>query len=138
MLQPLSLLPLDSLAKISGFVRRRPRKLSLEAFLQSILLALCQPSHSFQSWAAQLSALQSELFSKQALHRRCGKGLVNFLELLLATVLGNLMRRNGPTELFQRFGRVLLQERMLQAIRPPLLRLCVCCPFCGTKLLDLA
>ena len=104
MLPSLSLLPLDSLAKTSGFVRRRPRKLSLEAFLQSILLALYQPSHSLQSWAAQLSALQSELFSKQALHRRCGKGLVNFLELLLATVLGNLMRRDLPTELFQHFG----------------------------------
>ena len=64
MLPSLSLLPLDSLAKTSGFVRRRPRKLSLEAFLQSILLALYQPSHSLQSWAAQLSALQSELFSK--------------------------------------------------------------------------
>src|SRR5260370_208435 len=120
MLPPLSLLPLDSLAKSSGFVRRRPRKLSLEAFLQSILLSLYQPSHSFQSWAAQLSALQSELFSKQALHRRCGKGLVNFLELLLATVLGNFMRRDCPTELCQRFGRVLLQDSTALALHPSL------------------
>ena len=56
-----------------------------------------RPSHSLQSWAAQVSALQSQLFSEQALHRRCGKGLVNFLELLLATVLGNLTRRDRPT-----------------------------------------
>src|SRR5260370_8737275 len=120
MLPPLSLMPLDSLAKSSGCVRRRPRKLSLEAFLQSILLSLYQPSHSFQSWAAQLSALQSELFSKQALHRRCGKGLVNFLELLLATVLGNFIRRDCPTELCQRFGRVLLQDSTALALHPNL------------------
>lgn len=130
MLQPLSSLPLDSLAKTSGFVRRRPRKLSLEAFLQSILLALYQPSHSFQSWAAQLSALQSELFSKQALHRRCGKGLVNFLELLLATVLGSFMRRNGPTELFERFGRVLLQDSTALALHPSLAKHF---PACGNQ-----
>jgi IS4 transposase len=130
MLQPLSSLPLDSLAKTSGFVRRRPRKLSLEAFLQSILLALYQPSHSFQSWAAQLSALQSELFSKQALHRRCGNGLVNFLELLLATVLGSFMRRNGPTELFERFGRVLLQDSTALALHPSLAKHF---PACGNQ-----
>jgi len=45
MLQRLSRLPLHSLAKSSGFVLRRPRKLSLEAFLQSLLLALHQPIH---------------------------------------------------------------------------------------------
>jgi hypothetical protein len=88
MLQSLSLLPLESLAKASGFVLRRPRKLSLEAFLQSILLSLCQPSYSLGAWAAQLSALQAGLFSKQALHRRCGQGLVNFLQLLMSTLLG--------------------------------------------------
>jgi hypothetical protein len=69
MLQSLSLLPLESLAKASGFVLRRPRKLSLEAFFQSILFSLCQPSYSLGAWAAQLSALQTGVFSKQALHR---------------------------------------------------------------------
>ena len=123
-------LPLYALAKTSGFVRRRPRKLSLDAFLQSILLALYQPSHSFQSWATLLSALQSELFSKQALHRRCGKGLVNFLELLLGSVLGNFMRRECPIELFQRFGRVLLQDSTALALHPSLAKNF---PACGNQ-----
>jgi len=123
-------LPLYALAKTSGFVRRRPRKLSLDAFLQSILLALYQPSHSFQSWATLLSALQSELFSKQALHRRCGKGLVNFLELLLGSVLGNFMRRECPIELFQRFGRVLLQDSTALALHPSLAKHF---PACGNQ-----
>jgi len=96
MLQRLFPLPLYSSAKSSGFVLRRPRKLSLEAFLQSLLLALHQPSHSFQSRAAQLSALQQQLFSKQALHRRCGQQLGKFLELLLASVLGSFTRRDCP------------------------------------------
>jgi hypothetical protein len=79
MLQRLSLLPLESLAKTSGFVLRRPRKLSLEAFLQSILLGPGQPSYSLQNWAAQLSALQSVLFSKQVIClRKRGQVLVNY------------------------------------------------------------
>ena len=113
-------MPLHSLAKSSGFVLRRLRKLSLEAFLQSLLFALHQPSHSFQSWAAQLSALQDQLFSKQALHRRCGQQLVKFLERLLASVLGSFTRRDCPIELFQHFGRVLLQDSTALALNSSL------------------
>ena len=126
----LSCLPLHSLAKSSGFVRRCPRKLSLEAFLQSLLLALHQPSHSFQSWAAQLSALQEQLFSKQALHRRCGRRLVKFLELLLASVLGDFTRRDCPIELFRHFGRVLLQDSTALALHPSLAKHF---PACGNQ-----
>jgi Transposase DDE domain len=110
MLQRLSLLPLESLAKTSGFVLRRPRKLSLDAFLQSILLSLCQPSYSLATWAAQLSALQSGLFSKQALHRRCGPALVKFLQLSISTLLGRWMRRDCPAQVLQHFGRLLVQD----------------------------
>ena len=81
MLQRFSYLPLQTLARSSGFVLRRPKKLSLDAFLQSILLSLCSPAYSFQSWAAQLSALQAGLFSKQALHQRCDRRLLGFLQL---------------------------------------------------------
>jgi hypothetical protein len=130
MLQRLSGLPLDSLARSSGFVLRRPRKLSLVAFLQSLLLALHQPSHSFQSWAAQLSALQQQLFSKQALHRRCGQKLVKFLELLLASVLGSFTRPDCPIELFQHFGRVLLQDSTALALDPSLAKHF---PACGNQ-----
>jgi hypothetical protein len=130
MLQRLSCLPLLCLAKTSGFVLRRPKKLSLEAFLQSILLSLCQPGYSFQSWAAQLSALQSELFSKQALHRRCGKSLAKFLQLSLASLLGSAMRRTSPPELFQFFGRVLLQDSTALALDPSLAK---CFPACGNQ-----
>jgi Transposase DDE domain len=131
MLQRLSCLPLQSLARSSGFVIRRPRKLSLEAFLQSILLGLCQPNYySFQNWAAHLSALQSRLFSKQALHRRCGRGLVKFLELLLASLLGSSLRRDCSPERWQHFGRVLLQDSSALALHPALAQYF---PACGNQ-----
>src|SRR5260370_14185525 len=130
MLQRLSCLPLQSLAKTSGFVLRRPKKLSLEAFLQSILLSLCYPAYSFQSWAAQLSALQSSLLSKQALHRRCDSRLQSFLQLSLARVLGNFVHRSCPGRLFEPFGRVLLQDSTALALHP---RLASCFPACGNQ-----
>jgi Transposase DDE domain len=130
MLHPLSCLPLQSLAKTSGFVLRRPKKLSLEAFLQSILLSLCYPAYSFQSWAAQLSALQSSLLSKQALHRRCDSRLQSFLQLSLARVLGNFVHRSCPGRLFEPFGRVLLQDSTALALHP---RLASCFPACGNQ-----
>jgi hypothetical protein len=130
MLQRLSLLPLQSLARTSGFVLRRPKKLSLEAFLQSLLLSLCYPAYSFQSWAAQLSALQSGLFSKQALHRRCNRRLLEFLQLSLASLLGNFVRRSCPSHLFEPFGRVLLQDSTSLALHP---RLANCFPACGNQ-----
>jgi len=128
--QPFCSLALQSLAKTSGFVLRRPKKLSLEAFLQSIVLSLCQPAYSFHSWAAQLSALQCQLFSKQALHRRSQRGLVEFLQLLLAKLLGKEMTRSCPTELFAHFGRVLLQDSTALALHP---RLASCFPACGNQ-----
>lgn len=131
MLLRLNRLPLQSLARSSGFVLRRPRKLSLEAFLQSVLLGLCQPNHySLRSWAAHLSALQSNLFSKQALHRRCGRGLVKFLELLLAGLLGSSMWRDCRAELLEHFGRVLLQDSTAVALHPALAKYF---PGCGNQ-----
>jgi hypothetical protein len=130
MLDRLSTLPLESLAKASCFVLRRPKKLSLEAFLHSLLLSLCHPSYSLATWAAQLSALQSGLFSKQALHRRCSLGMLNFLQLCVASVLGNFMRRDCPAEVFNQFGRVLVQDSTALALHPSLAKYF---PGCGNQ-----
>lgn len=130
MLQRFSYLPLQTLARSSGFVLRRPKKLSLEAFLQSILLSLCYPAYSFQSWAAQLSALQAGLFSKQALHQRCDRRLLGFLQLCLGSLLANVMHRSCPSRLLEPFGRVLLQDSTALALHP---RLASCFPACGNQ-----
>jgi uncharacterized protein YciW len=113
----LSLLPLPSLAKTSGFFQRRPKKLSLEAFVQSLLLSLSSTHYSLHHWAAQLSALQNKLFSKQALHRRCNQRLLDFLHLTLAAVLANLCGSDCSTEFLGRFKRVLLQDSPTSRIR---------------------
>ena len=116
----LSLLPLPSLAKTSGFFQRRPKKLSLQAFVQSLLLSLSSTHYSLHHWAAQLSALQNKLFSKQALHRRCNQRLLDFLHLTLAAVLANLCGSDCSTEFLGRFKRVLLQDSTVLTLHPAL------------------
>ena len=116
----LSALPLQSLAKSSGFFRRQPKKLALEAFLQSLLWSLSSSHYSLLHWAAQLSALQNRLFSKQALHQRCNRRLLDFLHLALAALLAHLCRSDCPTEFLGRFKRVLLQDSTVLTLHPSL------------------
>ena len=116
----LSALPLESLARSSGFFQRRPKKLSLEAFLQSLLWSLSSSHYSLHHWAAQLSALQNKLFSKQALHRRCNRRLLDFLHLTLAAVLANLCQADCPIGFLGRFKRVLLQDSTVLTLHPSL------------------
>lgn len=110
MLQALASLPLNQLARESGFFRRRPKKLSLEAFLHTALLSVCQPTWSLSNWAASLSALQQQLFSKQALHKRCHRRAVDFLQALIAGHLGRVCSRAARPALFETFLRVFLQD----------------------------
>jgi Transposase DDE domain len=126
----LSVLPLQTLAHASGFFRRSPRKLSLEAFVQSLLWSLCSSHYSLHHWAAQLSALQTKLFSKQALHRRCNQRLLDFLHLTLGAVLGHWSRADCPTEFLGRFKRVLLHDSTVLKLHPSLAQYF---PGCGNQ-----
>ncbi len=130
MQQLLSVLPLQSLAQSSGFLQRRPKKLSLEALLQSVLWSLCSSHYSLSQWAAQLSALQSKLFSKQALHRRCNQRLVDFLHQTLAAVLGKLSQADCSIEFLRRFKRVLVQDSTALQLHPVLAKYF---PGCGNQ-----
>jgi len=56
-----------SIGSPEWFLSAQSQKLSLEAFLHTALLSLCQPARSLANWAASLSALQGQIFSKQAL-----------------------------------------------------------------------
>src|ERR1700733_4759181 len=106
----LSVLPLQSLARSSGFFRRQPKKLSLEAFLQSLLWSLSSSHYSLHHWAAQLSALQNQLFSKQALHRRFNRLLLVFLHLTWAAFWPTLCRWVFSTNFWGCLKRFLLQD----------------------------
>jgi len=99
-----------SIGSPESFLSAQSQKLSLEAFLHTALLSLCQPARSLANWAASLSALQGQIFSKQALHKRCHSRSRSLVQHLLAGHLGRVGSQARAPELFQAFSRVLLQD----------------------------
>jgi hypothetical protein len=102
---------LDQLAHQSGFIQRRPRKLTALTFVLSFFNCLSTGSSSLNEWAAHLHAFTGECLSKQGLHCRLGKPAAEFCRRLLDYVLKRCV---ATTRELQRtigsFSRVLLQD----------------------------
>lgn len=114
-------LDLDALARRTGLVRRRPRKVHPLGFLQTCCLLATQRNVSLAGWACLWGMLRASTLSKQAVAKRCSAGAVDFLRLVLQTVLAGLWRppANGP-EALRGFRRVLIQDSTTLALAPKL------------------
>jgi hypothetical protein len=117
----LAALPLDVLARQSGFCRRRPKKIHPQAFLQLCCLGALQARASLSSWAALWGLFTSRTLSKQALARRCSAPALAFLQAVLQTLLAGLCRPPAATPGYLRaFRRVLLQDSTTLPLAPKL------------------
>jgi hypothetical protein len=109
--KPLAALSLLPLARQSGLVRRRPRKIQPLAFLQTSCLLSLQPQVSLSGWAGLWSLFSGQTLSKQAVAKRFSAAAVLFLQaalkaLLSARCFGLLPRPKGLAA----FPRVLIQD----------------------------
>jgi len=113
----LAALNLDALARRTGLVRRRPKKVHPLSFLQTCCLLATQHNVSLAGWACLWGMLTTSTLSKQAVAKRCSAGAVDFLRLVLQTVLASLWRppANVPKAL-QSFRRVLIQDSTTLAL----------------------
>jgi hypothetical protein len=118
---PLSALNLDALARLTGLVRRRPKKVHPLSFLQTCCLLALQSTVSLSGWACLWGMLTASTLSKQAVAKRCSAGAVDFLRLVLQTLLAGLWR--PPASLpkaLSSFRRVLIQDSTTLALAPKL------------------
>jgi hypothetical protein len=118
---PLAALDLDALARRTGLVRRRPRKIHPLGFLQTCCLLATQRNVSLAGWACLCGMLTTSTLSKQAVAKRCSAGAVDFLRQVLQTVLAGLWR--PPTSVpkaLRSFRRVLIQDSTTLALAPKL------------------
>jgi hypothetical protein len=113
----LTALNLDALARRTGLVRRRPKKVHPLSFLQTCCLLATQRNVSLAGWASLWGMLTTSTWSKPAVAKRCSAGAVDFLRLVLQTVLAGLWRppANVPKAL-QSFRRVLIQDSTTLAL----------------------
>src|SRR3989304_3747955 len=78
--QNLEKLPLDTLARASGFRRRKPKKLTPALFAQAACLFVTLSATSFRCWAGLIGLLGGVTLSKQALWERCTERAAEFLQ----------------------------------------------------------
>ena len=122
--QHLKNLPLESLARTSGFRRRKPKKLTPALFAQAACLFVTLSAASFRSWAGLIGWLGGCTLTKQALWERCTDRAAKFLQAILQSLLVGLALQNGlgPPEALNCFGRVLLQDSTTLAVSKALAR----------------
>ena len=122
--QNLEKLALDTLARTSGFRRRRPKKLTPVLFAQGACLFVTLSPASFRCWAGLIGLLGGCTLSKQALWERCTDRAAKFLQAILQSLLASLAIQSGlvfPSSL-NFFGRVLLQDSTTLAVSKELAR----------------
>jgi hypothetical protein len=115
--RPLAGLPLLSLARRCGLVRRRPRKIQPLAFLQTSCLLALQSNVSLAGWAGLWSLFNHQTLSKQAVAKRFSQPAVAFLKAILQALVSRLCLQplSGPTALAA-FSRVLIQDSTCVAL----------------------
>lgn len=102
---------LHRLAKESGFLKRKPRKITPDGFIKSMMLAGSHRSISFNALARQAGRISDKISSRQNMARRCGPTGVSFLGKVLSHVLG----QTRPFSLTRgaRFRRIVIQDSTL-------------------------
>src|ERR1035438_755535 len=86
----LAKLPLDRLARASGFRRRQPKKLTPRLFVQAACLLVTLGLVSYRRWAGLIGMLGGCTLAKQSLFERMSSRAVAFLQAVLGVLLGTL------------------------------------------------
>jgi hypothetical protein len=101
----------DLLAHQTGFVRRTPRKVTPAGFLLTACLFALQTCGSLADFAQLWAMLHQETLSKQAVHKRCCAAAVDFLQVVLQSIVCSLVTLPGlPCPLSSTFRRILIQD----------------------------
>lgn len=109
----LQLLAVNELAKKSGFVSRKPRKIKPLQFLLGFFFMMLSDGKSLTSLATSVGLLSKCTISKQAIDKRFNPKLIKFLEVILATVLSDKMNpqtKSLTSRLSFYFRRIFIED----------------------------
>jgi hypothetical protein len=112
----LAAIQVESLARRTGFLRRRPRKIPVA----DLVLAFCalgpESALSLERIAAVVGLAARCRYSKQALHQRLSQTLESFLQAVALALFGQMSAPCRTQGCFAAFGRVLLHDSTVQAL----------------------
>lgn len=111
--EKLQTLGVDILARQSGFVKRKPRKILPLNFLLGFFKMVLTESSSCRALAVAIGLAACCRLSKQAVHKRLKAPVVAFLELVLSACLAAEIKRLDKTlypNIFKAFKAIYLQD----------------------------
>lgn len=110
-------LPVEELARATGFVSRTPRKPSVRVWLHAICLLAVLPVQSLRSFAWLLGIMHGGCLSKQNVTKRMRRGFEEFLRQILGQFTAQLAAaaiRVDPC--LRAFGRIIVQDSTIVAL----------------------
>lgn len=103
---------IDALARQTGFVKRKPRKLYPGQLLLTLIHNVLEGTMSFALLAQRLGATLVDTISKQDIHQRMNAAMVRFLQAVLAYVMAQQLHGQAAAVIAKAtfFGRILVQD----------------------------
>ena len=113
---------IERIALRSGFMKRRPRKIGPNAFLQALVFMSVIPVFSMRTLAINLGILTSNVISKVAVFLRMKATVVDFVKeaLFNSVLVTSRLKEEIGKGVFDFFHRVLLQDSTNLALPPKL------------------
>jgi hypothetical protein len=112
----LAALDVDALARRSGFLRRRPRKIPVASLLLGLCAVAGESVLSLERIAAVVGLAAGCGYSKQALHQRLSKSIEHFLATVAVALFGQMSAPLHDQGGFAGFARVLLHDSTVQCL----------------------
>lgn len=106
----------EALARQSGFLKRKPRKVVMPDFLLALVSLAAEATLSLERIASVISLVAHKSYSKQALSKRLNSSVERFLARVAANLFANLSDGPRSQGLFGHFRRVLLHDSTVQAL----------------------
>ena len=112
--QKLDLMAIDQLAKTSGFIKRKPKKIFPIHLVISLFLVVLGSGNSLDNLASKIGLLSAQTVSKQSVFKRINENLINFLQAVLATAIMFSAKIKDESKrqshVFASFNRVLVSD----------------------------
>ena len=112
--QKLDLMAIDQLAKTSGFIKRKPKKIFPIHLVISLFLVVLGSGNSLNNLASKIGLLSAQTVSKQSVFKRINENLINFLQAILATAIMFSAKIKDESKrqshVFASFNRVLVSD----------------------------
>jgi len=103
-------LDVEAIARETGIIQRTERKLSAHHFLLALPALSTGRAPTLERIAAVVQLIIGDSFSKQAVSKRIGCGIDQFLGHVVTRLFSDLKDRSDKRGLFAAFNRVLLQD----------------------------